>query len=270
MSTSPFVPNLTFEECQERFGDYFHLTRRDGIVEMRMHDDNGPTAWKKEHNFGWGAALRAIGNDPENEVLIFGGTGDVWASDMDPDYLKEVIRLQQEDPQAFNRLFFDTYQRVAKTIQAFFFDIDIPTISVINGPADAHMEFAFFADYNLCAHDVTFSSSHFVNGMVPGDGMYFALQYILGPTRANHLTITGEEFTARQAHEWGMVGEVIDDKEHIYDRAWELAEQIMQRPRPVRRLTHEIMRRRGRQFFTDEYNFQAAVQGWSGTLQAAR
>jgi len=265
MSEAAFVPNQTFEEYQERFKDYFAITRKDGIVEVRMHENGGVSMWKKEHNFGWGAVLRAIGADTENEVLIFGGTGDMWAKDMDPEYVKQVMIMMKENPAAFNTLFFDTYQRVAKMIQAMFYEVDIPTIGVINGPSSGHMEIALLSDFCLCAPNVEFRSSHFVNGMVPGDGTFFAMQFLLGPARANHLTITGESFTAQQAYDWGMVGEVVPTEE-IYARAWEIAGEIMQKSRPVRRLTHELMRRAGRRFFTEEYNFQAGMQGWSGSL----
>ena len=260
-----FAPTQSFEEYQERFKDFFAITRKDGVVEVRMHENGGPTPWKREHNYGWGPVIKAIGDDPENEVLILGGTGDVWAKDMLSDgYAEKVFQMQREQPGLYNQLCFDTFQRVSKMIYSLLYDVDIPTIGVVNGPGPAHMELAFLCDINLCAPNVEFKAVHFPLGMVPGDGFFMIMQYLLGTTRANYLAYTGKAFSAQEAQEWGMVNEIVTSEE-IYARAWELAEEIMKQPRPVRRLTHDIMRKPLRDYVNATYNYQAMVEAFGGS-----
>jgi enoyl-CoA hydratase/carnithine racemase len=67
----------------------------------------------------------------------------------------------------------------------------------------------------------------------------------MGNKRANYAMLMGNPITAKQALEWGMVNEVVP-RERIYDRAWELAEQIMRGGsdrRAWRRMMVEVMRK---------------------------
>lgn len=260
-----FEPNQTYEEYKERFKEYFTINRKDGIIEVKMHNNGGPALWGPGMNFGWGPVLKAIGNDPENQVLIFGGTGDVWFDHPDYDYIKEVMKLQEEDPAAFNELFYDTYLRVSKMIEAMFWDIDIPTISVLNGPADSHVELAFLADYIMCAPNVELSDLHFVRGMVPGDGWHFVLSTMLGATRANQLLFSGRSFSAQDAYDMGIIGELCPT-ETIYERAWEKAYEMMKLPRFVRTITHDVVRRQWRRAVQEDLRYFTGFQGFSGAL----
>lgn len=261
-----FAPNQSFEQYSERFKDFFTMRRENGIIEVRMHENGGPTAWKKEHNMGWGAVLKAVGADPENEVLIIGGTGDVWAKDMKSDgYAEMVLKLQKEMPGMFTRIMFDNYQRVSKNMHAMLFDLDIPTIGVINGPSDGHMEMALLCDINLCAPNVEFRSIHFAGNGAPGDSFFAVMQNSLGLPRSNYLAYTGKSFSAEQAQKWGMVNELVPSEE-IYARAWELAKDIMKKPRTVRRLTHDVMRRPVREYINDQFGFQAMAATLAGCI----
>jgi enoyl-CoA hydratase/carnithine racemase len=252
-----FSPNQIFEEYSERFQDHFAMKRENGILEVRMHENGGPSLWKKEDCFGWGALLKAVGDDTENEVLILGGTGDVWSKSLKSDDHAEALgQLRTSNPQLYEKQMLENYQRVSKNIYAMLYDIDIPTIGVINGSSNGHMEMAFLCDFNLCVPDVEFRSSDFGAGMAPGDGFFAIMQQLLGVPRSNYLAYTGNPFTAEEAYDWGMVNELVPSEE-IYARAWELARAVMEQPRAVRRLSHDIMRKPMRDHFNRELNFQA-------------
>ena len=70
-------------------------------------------------------------------------------------------------------------------------------------------------------------SAHFPTGLVPGDGMHIIYPLLLGPNRGRYFLLTGQIIAARQAHELGLVGEVLP-KDRVLARAWELAEQLAQ------------------------------------------
>lgn len=264
-----FAPNQTFEQYSKRFEDVFMMRRENGVIEVKMHQGGEASPWRKEFNFGWGAALRAIGADPENELLIIGGTGDAWATDDRADgYADSIMELMRANPVMFNKFSFDNYQRVSKNMRSMLFDIDIPTIGVINGPAPSHMELALLCDITLCAPNVEFRSIHFPAGIGPGDGFYAAMQELIGIRRADYLCYTGRPFSAQKAKEWGMVSELAPSDE-IYQRAWDLAFDIMKQPREVRRLTHEIMREPMRQHFNKNFGYQSMASTLAGCVAMA-
>ena len=103
-----------------------------------------------------------LGNDPDNEVLIFGGTGDKWIAGFDPKLAQQS--LDEMPPDAF---YDQIYSDATKLLEAFIFNIDIPTIACINGPG-LHTEFALLCDITLCAEHAEIFDPHFKFGLVPG------------------------------------------------------------------------------------------------------
>src|SRR6201999_4415099 len=92
-----------------------------------------------------------IGNDPDNEVLIFAGSADEWiAAQFDANFpspaeAAKAIAGMPSDP------FYDQiYADATKLLESFIFNIDIPTIACINGPG-SHTEVALMCDITLCA-----------------------------------------------------------------------------------------------------------------------
>ena len=73
-----------FEEYSERWSEYFLMKREAGIIEVRMHTEGGPAKWGLELHRAIIPALADVGHDPENECVIFTGTGSSFLSSMDP------------------------------------------------------------------------------------------------------------------------------------------------------------------------------------------
>lgn len=68
----------------------------------------------------------------------------------------------------------------------------------------------------------------FVNlGLVPEFGSSYLFPKSMGQRRAAELLLLGREFTAHEAHAWGMINEVADDAKA---RAHEIALQIAEQP----------------------------------------
>src|SRR5689334_15244805 len=73
-----FLPRPKFDDYAEKYAPYFVMTRRDGIIELRMHTDGGPAMFDFAVHNAWAQAWQEVGNDPDNEILIVTGTGDRW------------------------------------------------------------------------------------------------------------------------------------------------------------------------------------------------
>ena len=83
-----FVSRPRFEDYREKYATYFNMERRNGILQVQMHTTGGPVMYGLPIHNAWSQLWLDIGNDPDNEVLIFGGTGDKWIAGFDPEMAK--------------------------------------------------------------------------------------------------------------------------------------------------------------------------------------
>jgi enoyl-CoA hydratase/carnithine racemase len=108
-------------------------------------------------------------------------------------------------------------------------------ITALNGSVFRHPELPLASDIVLASADAVIQdSSHFIVGLVPADGGHLLLPLIMGLTRARYFLLTGQELSAQQAHEFGVVNEVLPAAD-VLPRAWQVARtMIKQRPLVLR------------------------------------
>ena len=247
-----YVPPTPFEEYSRHYAEFFRMSRRDGIIEARMHTDDGPYRHSPAAHNAWARVWQDIGNDPENQVLIVTGTGDKWmtgdakglnpkpASDLDPDHI-------------FQRMM-DGW----KHIESFVYNIDIPTISAVNGPG-VHTEFALLCDVTLAVPDADFMDPQFWLGSPPGDGHGMALQALMGQKRAAAAIYGAMPIPASEALELGAISDVVA-RGDLLEKAWDIARFIMKRPRYARWATHNIVSRPWKKAIAEDFGFHMAHQ----------
>jgi enoyl-CoA hydratase/carnithine racemase len=71
---------------------------------------------------------------------------------------------------------------------------------------------------------------------VPGDGIFTASSYRVGPTRAEAMLFDPKPISAATAKEWGAVTEVVPDG-RATARAFEIANAYLKKPEVTRRNT---------------------------------
>ena len=235
MAKNTYIPMPSLEEYSERFKDFFHFKRENGILEVKMHSFGGPVEWSYQMHHALAELWTVIGHDRENEVLILTSTDPYWINKWDTSSFAEVEASPDND-QRFNVQIYDTL----KIVENFVNDIEIPTIAAINGKG-IHWEMCMMSDITLCTPDFILQDDHFGmhSGHVPGDGLGLCLQQVLGIKRGNYMMLTCEGIDAEKCLELGVVNEVVE-KEKVVGRAWELARDIMKKSRSCRRLTHQI------------------------------
>jgi len=246
-----FVSRPRFEDYREKYATYFKLERQNGILQVQMHTKGGPVMYGLPIHNAWSQLWLDIGNDPDNEVLIFGGTGDKWIGGFDPDFAAQSLHEMPADA------FYDQiYSDATKLLEAFIFNIDIPTIACING-SGLHTEFALLCDITLCAEHAELFDPHFQFHLVPGDGQGLTFQELMGLKRAAYYLYTSEKINAEMAKEMGLVNEVLP-LDRLLPRAREIAEKIMQKPRAIRRLTSAVLRRQWKRRLVQDLGFHIA------------
>ncbi len=251
MSERCIVGPTRLEEYSEKYKDLLLMTRRNGILEVRLHTRGESFQFDWPALTAYGNAWSDIGRDPENEVMILTGTGHQW---------------QVANPEVWKSKFMDwpkkrkleMYHESLRMIENMIFCIDIPTIGAINGTG-SHWQMGTLCDITICAEGTDFFDAHYLGGVSPGDGIVLTLQNLTGIKRAAFYAYTGRNMNAQKALDLGIVSEVLPN-EKLLPRAWELAEMIMQAPRTTRHLTHSILSRPWKKALVSDQGFQLAHQ----------
>ena len=246
------VPPAPLATYAERYADFFRMRREHGILELRLHTDDGPYIHNWAAHNAWSRVWQDVGNDPENEVVIITATGDTWFQGNPNQTWPKP--LYEEEP---DYIFQQTYDGW-KLIESFVNNLDIPTIAAVNGPG-IHTEFALLCDVTLATEDADFMDPHFLAGAPPGDGQTLALQALMGTKRAAYYIYGGKSIPARTALELGIISDVLP-RDQLLERAWELAEFIVKRPRFTRWATHNILARPWKKLVAEDFGFHISQQ----------
>ena len=120
-------------------------------------------------------------------------------------------------------------------------DTPVPVIAAINGPtAGGGLSLALASDYRIAGASATFTAAYFRLGLTPDGGTSLFLPRTIGLTRTLELLMTNRTVGAAEAHEWGLVNEVVPD-EQLLDRACEVAAAMRRVPAQTLRTTRRLL-----------------------------
>jgi len=236
---------MSFEEYSKELEKVFKIKRDRGILEARLHTDGGGLRWGTTPHAFIHSFFNWAGNDRDNEVIIFGGSGKDFFSGLGPtDSYRDATQPFKPMPEKENlwTLYDHQYYDGTHDIEGQIFGLDVPTIGVWNG-GSFHSDLFLLCDITLCTEDAWTTDMHFRLNMMPGDGVQIPWRSLMGRKRFAYAELTGEIITARKALAMGMVNEVLPDLEACYKRAWEIADLIMHSGnRLTRRMATQIIR----------------------------
>jgi enoyl-CoA hydratase/carnithine racemase len=102
-----------------------------------------------------------------------------------------------------------------ETIQSFLYfeKLQIPTFAAIRGTClGSALELALFCKYRICAEGTVLGFPEASFGFMPGCGGSIKLPLIVGRAKAIELIISGRNFSASEAYDWGIVHKIVDRK----------------------------------------------------------
>ena len=109
-------------------------------------------------------------------------------------------------------------------------DCQKPIICAIHGHAiGGGMQTALKADIRIAADNARMRLPEIDWGIMSDGGATSLIAAIAGPSRAKLLVMTGREFSAQEAFEWGLV-DIITAPEKLNEEAFELAREIASKP----------------------------------------
>jgi enoyl-CoA hydratase/carnithine racemase len=204
------------------------LTRdASGVLVAEFHSNGGSFTFTAQDHTEFVDAFYRISQDRENKIVILTGAGGDFISNIDFSTFGNVA-----DPGVWSQIR-DEGMQILENIA----NIRVPMIAAIEGRAYVHSEYALLANVIVAAEDATFHDvPHFAGGIVPGDGIFTTWSYRAGAGRAEAFLLSPQPLTARTAHEWGVVAEVVA-KGKTLSRARELANLYLKAPEVTRRNT---------------------------------
>lgn len=149
-------------------------------------------------------ACEALRQDSQTWVVVLRSQGDrAFCAGAD---LKERNSMTPEEWKEQRSLFRAMYTELRRLPQ--------PLVAAIHGYAfGGGTELALSADIIVAASDAVFGLTEPRLGIMPGGGGTQLLPRLIGLSRAKHLLLTGQRFSAEQAHIWGLVAGVVDPDE---------------------------------------------------------
>ena len=240
----------TFDQYSDKYQS-IRMERRNGILQMTFHTNGDSLQWGGIPHREFPEAFADIGSDPDNLVVIMTGTGDTFTG---PPGTPEST--PKRSPREWDKTYWE-----GKHLLSNLLDIEVPMISAINGPALRHSELPLLCDIVLAAEEASFQDSgHFINGLIPGDGMHIIYPMLLGLNRGRYFLLTGQTIEAREAKELGLVSEVLP-RQDLLPRAWELAKQLTKQSPLVLRYTRVLLTQHIKRQMHDLLGYGLALEG---------
>ncbi|MDP7184131.1 MAG: enoyl-CoA hydratase-related protein [Paracoccaceae bacterium] len=145
-------------------------------------------------------AVKAAGRDAR--VLVITGAGRAFCSGQDLGDGGSAANIDLE------RVLRDEYVPMIRAIS----DSPIPTIAAVNGAAaGAGANLALAADVVIAAEGAVFLQAFTRIGLIPDAGGTYFLPRQIGMPRAMGASLFAEPVSARQAADWGMIWEAVED-----------------------------------------------------------
>ena len=229
--------------------EFLRMERRNGILQINFHTEGDSLEWSLVVQDEVGYAFADIGNDAENKVVIMTGTGDNFCAQASGgDWTKT--------PREWDSIYRGGMRQLVNIL-----NIEVPMISAVNGPFFVHAHLALVCDIVLAAEEAVFQDgSHITNGVVPGDGVHVIWPLLLGPNRGRYFLLTGQKLSAQEALKLGLVNEVLP-RDNLLPRAWELAEQLAQKPPLTLRYTRVVFTHHLKELVQDMLGYGLALEG---------
>jgi enoyl-CoA hydratase len=164
-------------------------------------------------------------------VLVLTGAGeDAFIAGADIEYMSD---MDTEAAESYAALGHD----IASALEQF----PAPTIASINGYAfGGGMEFALACDLRVAAENAVLGQTEIDLGIIPGWGATQRLPRLVGDETARRLIFFGDRIDATDAHEEGLVGDVVAHDE-LRDYVDELASDLAAQPATALRAAKEAI-----------------------------
>ncbi|NMF87083.1 crotonase/enoyl-CoA hydratase family protein [Aromatoleum toluolicum] len=215
------------------------LEREDAILTVRMDSPETRNALSDPSQMQEFVDLCAnVRTDRSIKVVVLTGNGPAFCAGGNVKDMRERGGIFAGSPYEVRESYRNGIQRIPLCL----YDLDVPVIAAMNGPAiGAGLDLACMCDVRIAADTAKFAESFVKLGIVPGDGGAWLLPRIVGMPRASLMALTGDMIDAQTALAWGLVTEVVPAAE-LETAALGIARRMAANPAHGLRLTKRLLR----------------------------
>jgi enoyl-CoA hydratase len=177
--------------------EYIVVSERDGLGFIELNRPKVLNAINRPMVSEIVGAFEEFDQNDDVKVIILSGKGRAFAAGADIDEMSEDGAI---DLELLNQ--FTEWDRLAW--------IKKPIIGAVQGFAlGGGFELALCCDMLFAAEDASFGFPEVNLGVMPGAGGTQRLTKLIGKSRAMEWLLSGDRFTAAQAHDWGVINRAI-------------------------------------------------------------
>lgn len=189
-----------------------HLELRDRALVVTVDRPDKLNALNADVLTELARVIEAVGRTPRTDVagLVLTGRGDrAFIAGAD------IAQMSQMSPKEAVE-FAAHGQRVPDLLE----ELDRPSIAAVNGYAlGGGCEMAMGCDFIYASENAVFGQPEVSLGLIPCFGGCTRLPQRVGVGRARELIATGRKFSAQEAVAWGLVNQVLPDRDALLDAA---------------------------------------------------
>lgn len=210
-------------------GDPPVLVDRDeveGLTTVRLNRPASRNALTTELKVALRDALAEVAEDESVRAVILASSGPAFCVGQDLREHAESLRGEAEPGGSLSTVT-EHYNPIAATLAG----MPKPVVAALSGTAvGAGLGFALACDLRVAAAGTRFATAFAGIGLGGDSGLSATLAHCVGTSRAVELLLTGDTFTAEQAHDWGIVREVAADAEATEAAALALGRRLATGP----------------------------------------
>jgi 2-(1,2-epoxy-1,2-dihydrophenyl)acetyl-CoA isomerase len=183
------------------------LTTDGSAARILLNRPDALNAWNEQFGKDLLDAVTTVAGDKSIRALLLTGAGRGFSSGAD---LKEPRGSEDSGMPDLSAGLTDIYHPIITGLR----EMPKPVVAAVNGPAvGIGCSLALAADLVVAAESAYFLLA-FVNiGLVPDGGSTAFLPARVGYARAAEMAMLGERVPATQAHDWGLINQVVADDE---------------------------------------------------------
>lgn len=196
---------------------------RAAVVTVRLNRPDTRNALTTELKVALRDALEQAADDTAVRAVVLASTGKAFCVGQDLGEHAEALRAEGAAsmttvPEHYNR------------ITAALAGMPKPVVAAVNGTTvGAGLGFLLACDLRVAAAGAKFATAFAGIGFGGDSGLSGSLAHCVGASRATELLMLGDQFTAEQARQWGLVREVVEPDE-LDGHALELARRLADGP----------------------------------------
>jgi enoyl-CoA hydratase/carnithine racemase len=219
--------------------DFLVYQQTHGVVLLTMNRPESRNALSDDDQFQeFVDVCDRINRDLTVRAVILTGAGTAFCAGGNVKQMLQRARDGEGPPFQTRGRYRYGIQRIPTAI----YDIEVPTIAAVNGPAiGAGCDLSCMCDIRIASESARFAESFVRLGLIPGDGGAWLLPRAVGLSNASLMTFTGEAIDAPEALRIGLVSKVVPD-EALLDEAQALANRIAVNPTHALRLSKRLLR----------------------------